>query len=327
MNNSKGLSIFVVDDDHIQTTILSTYLTKQGHNVKYTNDCNSVIDSIIKNTPQVILLDYRMEPLNGIQLCKLIRSATNIIYWPYIIFITAETNFAISYDAFSAGANDFICKPINPVELDGRLLSAKYTIEVINNHKKATEDVQQRVVSLEAVANQLTEQANIDPLTELYNRRYATTYLTREWSNLTRFNQTFSIISLDLDHFKVINDVYGHGVGDEVLKHFSKILLQTIRVIDVAIRMGGEEFIVVVSPTSVTNHVQLLGERIRQTIEEKQPLHLNLDHTITVSVGIATSDINLDNDANDTIKRSDIALYQSKHTGRNKVSLYNTTEL
>lgn len=327
MKVTKGLSIFVVDDDRIQTTVLSSYLTNQGHDVKHTNDCIGVIDKIIKYAPQVILLDYKMEPLNGIQLCKMIRSNVNITSWPYIIFITAETNSAVSYEAFSAGANDFIYKPINTIELDGRLLSAKYTMDVINAHKQATFDIQQYVVNLEATTKQLTEQVNIDPLTELYNRRYATTHLTREWGNFQRTKQKFTVISLDLDHFKVINDVYGHDIGDEVLKHFSKILLQTIRVSDVAIRMGGEEFIVI-SPKDTPSRIEILCERIRKIVEDNQPTHLKLDHKITVSIGAAITDINLDSHGwTDTIKRSDIALYQSKHTGRNKVSLYNKLEL
>jgi diguanylate cyclase (GGDEF)-like protein len=173
------------------------------------------------------------------------------------------------------------------------------------------------VARLTADNEKLRRLTVIDPLTGLYNRRHAEDKLDYFWSMFERYSDTFSVLSLDLDHFKSINDTYGHDVGDEVLVSFSKILSDTIRIGDFAIRMGGEEFLVI-APRCDQDNAKILGDRIVQEVYDNQPSHLNIQQKITVSVGTSTT-LKWTSDAwHELLKNSDTALYKAKENGRNR---------
>ena len=261
-----------------------------------------------------------MTPVNGIEICQQIRDRTDI-GWPYIIFVTASTDMEVLAQAFNAGANDFIYKPVNAIELSARLISAKHTINIIDAQYTEAQNIKKYAFELESTATALQKQVITDPLTNLFNRRYSENILKQEWNSYLVTNISFAILSLDLDHFKIINDTYGHDIGDEVLIHFSDLIKKSIRANDVACRIGGEEFIVI-SPNCDKITIKVLGDRIQQTVEDNQPLHLQLSHDITVSIGGAISENNIDNDWHNTLKRSDIAMYNAKNTGRNKFILH-----
>jgi two-component system cell cycle response regulator len=161
--------------------------------------------------------------------------------------------------------------------------------------------------------------ANTDILTGLPNRRYALSRLEQEWEAAQRYSRPLSVLMLDLDHFKSINDTLGHDAGDAVLVHAAKILKSTARAIDIACRHGGEEFLVI-APNTDGAAALLLAERIRLAIQAQQPQDLALTRPITVSIGVAGS-LGSKPGWKTLIKLADQALYQIKAGGRNAVHL------
>lgn len=167
---------------------------------------------------------------------------------------------------------------------------------------------------------QLTIEATIDVLTGLYNRRYFYDISTKYYDKAKRYNQKISVLMIDIDKFKNVNDTYGHDVGDTVIASTGKILTKRTRNSDVVARYGGEEFIVLLAETEMDRAVEL-AERIRIDIENN---HVKLDNgnsvKITVSIGVTELNHRIDKDIEETIKRSDKALYEAKNKSRNRVS-------
>lgn len=192
-----------------------------------------------------------------------------------------------------------------PLKIDGQSFGFITTYVDITEHKR--------------MANRLREMANTDVLTELYNRRYFTTLLTREIKRCERTGHALSVLLLDLDHFKAVNDEYGHNVGDMTLKNFAKTCKGELRDIDIMGRLGGEEFCIYLPETS-RDGAFTLAERIREAIAQME-LHdeNNNPFQITVSIGVCVYDSMFDERMEDLIKRADKALYRAKSQGRNRV--------
>jgi diguanylate cyclase (GGDEF)-like protein len=175
-----------------------------------------------------------------------------------------------------------------------------------------------------ALANRrLQHLAHTDLLTALPNRRYALNRLEQEWSSVRRFNRPLSVLMLDLDYFKLVNDSLGHDIGDQVLSHAAKIMRETIRTNDVACRLGGEEFLVIASNTDSAAAL-LLAERIRKAVESQQIKVAALPRPVTVSIGVASS-TDCKVDWKELVKLADKAVYKVKEKGRNGVHLASRT--
>lgn len=162
----------------------------------------------------------------------------------------------------------------------------------------------------------LKQLASRDPLTQLGNRRDMTTSVAREVSRAQRFGQTFSMLVVDIDHFKQINDRYGHSTGDDVIRGVASQIRDCLRTYDCAFRYGGEEFVVLLTQTSATPAAQI-AERLRRQIENKVGIDSNPEHNVTVSIGLA--EFIPTQTAEDLFNRADRALYQAKAGGRNQV--------
>ncbi len=173
--------------------------------------------------------------------------------------------------------------------------------------------VQRDITERKRVEETLREMATIDPLTSLYNRRRFSEFLDHEIDRAKRYKTDLSIIMFDIDHFKKINDTYGHGEGDNVLRMLGARMKDIVRKSDIVARWGGEEFIVLAVNTNLRN-AQIVAEKIRSDVEN---LHLTSGPGFTVSAGVAQ--FNDKDDANSLINRADKALYQAKNSGRNQV--------
>lgn len=156
-----------------------------------------------------------------------------------------------------------------------------------------------------------------DQLTGLCNRRKLDSVLYYEWARYLRYEQRFSVVLLDIDHFKFINDQYGHLEGDRVLKQVAKLIEKTIRQVDIAARWGGEEFLIL-CPNTSSSGANWLAEKLRTAVHDSDLLK---NHPVTASFGIATVDTTA-TDIEQLIKQADDALYQAKHAGRNRVTVY-----
>lgn len=309
------LKILLVDDDRTELHILFSYLSQQRYDVIIAKDGAQALEQLLLYQPNIVIADYMMANMDGLTLTKALR-ASEQTQAVYIILITSDTDNSTMSAAFDAGVNDFIVKPIKHDELKARIIGAKRFL--IQQQQKTDERnyIRRQAFHFAAEKRKTELISNTDPLTGLPNRRYALERLDEEWANFMLADKPFSILSLDLDLFKAVNDNFGHEVGDKVLMHFAQLLRQTIRSVDTACRMGGEEFIVV-APNSELDTIRNLCERIRDTVEKQQPTTLKLSRLITVSIGGAVANRMTDTSWSDTLKRSDDALYAAKASGRN----------
>jgi two-component system cell cycle response regulator len=222
-----------------------------------------------------------------------------------ILFACHKFDRTIARKAFDLGANDVLFAPFNTTEF---ALRARALI----NHAQHQE-------SLRASFDKSLELATIDPLTGLYNRRYAMRYLEKALERSRTAESNLIAMSLDLDQFKQINDRYGHGMGDTVLNDFAQRLRANLRGIDMIARMGGEEFLVII-PRISNQRAEFLAERLRAVISEKPFLDADSGQKAVVTVSIGMAQASMEDDPQDLLNRADRALYQSKQAGRDKVT-------
>jgi len=193
--------------------------------------------------------------------------------------------------------------------------------QLVIDLKQSKERAEKYASELKQANQRLREMAFRDGLTGLYNHRYFQELLDKEISRAKRYNRPFALIMLDLDHFKNINDTYGHPVGDIVLKQVSKEIVSTLRESDVAARYGGEEFAIILTETNLKG-AALAGERIRKAVEQ---LEINANGCrlgATISVGVTCYQISaIDKNKSEVLSAADVALYNSKKSGRNKISI------
>jgi diguanylate cyclase (GGDEF)-like protein len=241
----------------------------------------------------LVLLDIMMPGMDGYEVCRRIKSEPQTSGIP-IIFITSMSEIQNKTKGFELGAVDYITKPFDIMEVKAR----------VKTH-----------LSLTLANKKLHQLAETDFLTNIYNRRIFLRFLEAEINKARRYSNAFSLIMFDIDHFKAVNDTYGHDVGDYVLKTTVDIIKKDIRRTDVFVRYGGEEFIIMLPETAIEG-AKLCAENTRATIEQN-----NFDKVkkITISVGVTMFK---ENDTIDSVtKRVDEALYRAKDNGRNRVEV------
>ena len=293
------MRVLVADDERLTRRILEDTLTGWGYEVIMAADGDEAWDVLqSENAPSLAILDWVMPGLDGIEICRRLRMREGDDY-VYAILLTAKTDPEDIIKGLESGADDYMVKPFNEEEL-------KYRIKI----GARIVDLEQRVLNL----------ARTDPLTELANRRAFMERLEAESNRAQRQDQTLGIIILDLDHFKAINDNYGHQVGDLVLREVGRGLCSACRSYDFIGRYGGEEFIVGLPGTDL-DVVNRTAERIRISLEKNQIALTNEDRfvSITASLGVAVLDKSSDESIDSLIKRADEALYVAKSEGRNRV--------
>jgi two-component system cell cycle response regulator len=221
-----------------------------------------------------------------------------------IILLTALEDIDSKRRGLSAGADEFLSKPVNALELQIRLSS------MLRIKRLADE--------LERVNKNLAELATIDPLTQVANRRAVEHRLALEFQRERRYKHPLACILVDIDHFKAVNDTYGHPAGDKVLIEVASAIRESIRTTDLVARFGGEEFIVI-APETPMAPAQMVAERIRLAIIEKTSAKMDQGlPTVTASLGVATTELQVTKES-ELVARADAALYRAKHEGRNRV--------
>jgi len=245
----------------------------------------------------LILLDIMMPNMNGYEVCKKLKADERTKDIP-IIFITAKADENSIEKAYDLGGTDYVTKPFRPKELLSRV---------------------KKELKYHEMMEELKILASTDPMTKLYNRRYFTQISEHTLDLMKREKKNLSVIMLDIDKFKNVNDTYGHKVGDDVIIALSNKLLEHQRKSDICCRYGGEEFVILLPNTSI-NGANVLAQKIREDIEALTiNISSNKDLKFTVSLGV--SQVNLENEYNIelALKRADDALYEAKETGRNRV--------
>jgi diguanylate cyclase (GGDEF)-like protein len=285
--------LLVVDDNEMNRDMLSRRLKRQGYMVAVAEDGYQALKMIKAQQFDLVLLDIMMPGMDGYEVCRRIKSEPQTSGIP-IIFITSMSEIQNKTKGFELGAVDYITKPFDVMEVKAR----------VKTH-----------LSLALANKKLHQLAETDFLTNIYNRRIFLRFLEAEINKARRYSNAFSLIMFDIDHFKAVNDTYGHDVGDYVLKTTVDIIKKDIRRTDVFVRYGGEEFIIML-PEIAIEGAKLCAENTRATIEQN-----NFDKVkkITISVGVTMFKEN--DTINSITKRVDEALYRAKDNGRNRVEV------
>lgn len=313
--------ILIVDDVPTNIKILRELLAGTYELFVATNGKKAVEIAEAK-LPDLILMDVMMPEVDGITACGLLRNRAVTSEIP-VIFITAKSDVDDMVKGFDAGGVDYVTKPFHPAELNARVrthLELKRSREQLQRYGRQLEEVNKELEDRNEQLNDAIEKLHLaamtDSLTGLRNRRYMTMKIEEEIVRYRRAQRVFSLILTDIDHFKNINDRYGHECGDRVLKHVSKILRSSIREQDYLARWGGEEFLFLLPETDGKGSLAV-AEKLRLAIAETSVHCQEPEIRVTMTFGVTEYD---QSDNMDTsIREADNALYVGKQRGRNRV--------
>lgn len=300
--NPRQFLVLVVDDSTNNLRVVGTMLDAVGYTTAFATSGKQALERIAISRPDLILLDLMMPHMDGLQTCEKLQADPQYREIP-ILFLTASNNKEHLLQAFDLGAVDYITKPFNSLELLARV---KTHLEL----KHTRDELKKTLADLEKLAT-------TDPLTGIPNRRHLLNRGEKELSRARQDDRPVSVLSIDIDRFKSINDNYGHAVGDEALKVMVDATLKALRKEDSFGRFGGEEFLVFLPETN-TKEAANIADRIRRTIAEASLPVEQKTLQMTVSIGVAT--YWCDGEAIESVlKRADDALYEAKNKGRDRV--------
>lgn len=292
------MDVLIVDDDPITRLALCAALEEWGLNPVVAENGHRALELLEEdNPPHLLILDWSMPGISGPELCKILRARSDGQFF-YILMLTGKEGNDAVIEAMEAGADDFLSKPFDHRVLKVRIAAGS------------------RIVRLEQTLNQL---ASRDSLTQCWNRRMIDELFDSTLAESRRKETPLCVMMVDIDHFKTINDNYGHAIGDSALQHMVSILNHNLREYDQVGRYGGEEFIVVL-PTTDRDSAWGIAERVRSAVEY-QPTILadGREIPMTVSIGLARFEPKRDPDRRSLMERADQALYKAKRTGRNRI--------
>jgi diguanylate cyclase (GGDEF)-like protein len=303
-DNAPPPCVLLVEDSPTTQAFLSKHLAH--YRVIHASDGEEAWQMLLdRDDIEIVLTDIQMPKLNGHQLLVRIRKSTEMrIRSLPVIVMTAAGDKTDRDLAFLNGANDFITKPMDEIELQAR----------IGVHYRLARTIRE----LEESRRQLAEQATTDPLTHLKNRRLFIENGDNLMASAHRHRTDVSVLVADLDHFKRINDTFGHHAGDEALVSVARTLTAMTRAEDTVARTGGEEFAVLMPSTNRLG-AAVLAERIRAAVEREKILVGDRTFSLTISIGLASLAADGGKDVTDLLKIADRRLYLAKQNGRNRI--------
>ena len=300
------MKILIADDDLISRKMLQGILTEWGYDVIVTTNGDEALRALqLDNAPMFAILDWVMPGLDGSQVCQAIRERQGDKY-VYLLLMTTKSQKSDLIRGLEAGADDYLTKPYDPLELKARIIAGRRVI-----------DLQEQLI---AAREAMRQQATCDSLTGAWNHRAIMEILERELVRSRRENRPFGVIMGDLDHFKSVNDTYGHLAGDAILREVSRRMGSAVRPYDQMGRYGGEEFLFVLPGCDQANTLKL-GERIRELIAQSPVPHLDKLIQVTISLGATTYIPPEPVELYDLLHAADAALYRAKGAGRNRVEV------
>jgi two-component system cell cycle response regulator len=299
------MKVLVAEDDVVQLRLLEVTLSKWGYQVLSARDGKTAWRILQEEEgPILAILDWVMPGYSGPQLSKLIREQSSKLY-TYIILLTARKDKESLIEGIDAGADDYLGKPYILDELAARIRAGKRILHLQEELVKAQEA--------------LRDEAMRDPLTHLWNRRTIFNKLDAELRAAKLSGHAVGVVIADIDHFKEINDTYGHMFGDHVLIDTVRRMQAALRPRDSIGRFGGEEFIAVLPQCGFEETIGA-AERLRVAVETNPVQHMQRPLNITISLGCTASIPGADNSLQVLLRAADEALYESKRQGRNRVS-------
>jgi diguanylate cyclase (GGDEF)-like protein len=299
--NPKDFQILVVDETSNNFQSILPILEKTGYAIAFAHNERQTLEVVEKKQPDLIWLDLANQKVDGLKIGRILHNKPEYCQIP-LIFLTANREQEELIETFDRGIVDSLSQPLEELE----------ALTCIKTHLKLKRNRDQ----MQKAYAELEKLVNTDPLTEVANRRALLIFGEREFERARRYGQPFSVLTIDIDRFKQINDTYGHDIGDRVLVYITKIVTKSLRKADCFGRFGGEEFLAFL-PQTLEDRAFYVAERIRNRIAKASLEVGEKIVTITVSIGIASyypEDGSLDT----ILKRADLALYQAKARGRNQ---------
>ncbi len=297
------MRILIAEDSPVYTRLLRGLLTGWGYEVQsVSNGEDALLALAVAGAPQLAVLDWSMPKASGIKVCRQLRAA-KLKHYTYILILTGNCDRDNLIQAFEAGVDDYLTKPFNDRELEARLRAGRRIIALQE--------------SLIAIGESLRHQACHDALTGVWNRAAVLDFLRRQLARADREgNSPVTVIMADLDHFKVVNDTYGHLAGDAVLRETARRFRASIRTYDGVGRYGGEEFVMVL-PGCGLEDALIRADQIRAAIAGFPVEGTASPIPVTVSMGVATAV--RESELDSVMAAADSALYEAKRNGRNRV--------
>jgi two-component system cell cycle response regulator len=315
--DDSAMHILAVDDDPLSLKLLERRLVRAGHRVTTARDGDDALRLSLKECPQLVVADWNMPGLDGLQLCQALRKITSG-QRIYFILVTGRDDEESVLKAFEIGVDDYVTKPFDPRILVARVNAGRRIISLQSQLEHEQQKTEKQMRNLQILTRKLRSAAQTDPLTGLPNRRYAMKRLAQAWESSNRTKNPVSVIMMDIDLFKRVNDNFGHDAGDAILKVTSEVLLENSREDEVVCRIGGEEFVVICANTSGEQAVTA-AERLRKAVESTQINWQGQDHKVTISLGVASRKQGM-GDFEALLKAADEAVYVAKNSGRNQVA-------
>lgn len=301
-------AVLIVEDNLLMRKILEDHLIDLGHTVVAVENGRQALEMLERSHFQIVITDLVMPEMGGLELCRAIRGCCFDGYI-YIVMLTSLDSKDEMVRGLEAGADEYLIKPVNRAELTVRLKTADRILSLESSLKNSYEEIKALSVK--------------DPLTKVYNRGYMDEKLVHEVKRSFRFERPISLIMLDIDHFKIINDTFGHLIGDRVLEECAKLMNTSVRKeIDWVARYGGEEFVIVLPETPLPGAL-VAAERFRSNLASYVVDASGAELSVTASFGVSSftppsqkEDLGM---ASVLLAQADLCLYQAKKKGRNCV--------
>jgi len=300
------MKILIADDDTMSLRMLRRTLEREQYEVETATDGGQALALLQEpDGPRLVLLDWMMPVMDGPEVCREVRRR-RVGQHVHILMLTSKSSKQDIVDGLNAGADDYLTKPFDPAELKARLRTGLRILELEDRLVEAREEMRFK--------------ATHDPLTGLFNRGAILEHMKRELARTEREGGTTTVLLGDVDHFKRINDTYGHPAGDDVLREMATILTRACRSYDYVGRYGGEEFLVVLSNCDVAV-AQARAEAIRSQVEAARIQTSGGELRATISLGVFTTTQSPGLDADEALREVDLALYRAKGDGRNCIRM------
>jgi two-component system cell cycle response regulator len=305
------MKILIADDEPVSLHMLQSLLAKWGYEVLTAKDGDAAWEKLRSpDAPRMALLDWMMPGQNGVDVCRALRKLRPEPY-TYILLLTAKDAKESVVEGLESGADDYLTKPFNPQELKARIRVGLRLLELEDNLVQAREAMRFK--------------ATHDTLTGVWNRGAILESLEREISRSRREGGSLGVLIADLDHFKSVNDTYGHLAGDAVLREVTKRLQTDVRPYDAVGRYGGEEFLILLPGCNGTE-TREKAERLRESIFRTPVPTASGILNVTLSIGGVASGDWREAYASQILQMADLALYRAKEEGRNRTVMAGAAE-
>jgi diguanylate cyclase (GGDEF)-like protein len=315
--------LLLVDDDPASLALVREGLAAGPYDFVEAGDGRTALVRLRDERPDLVLMDVEMPGLGGVETCRIIKANSGQGGFGFIpvILMTARAGSG-KVEGLELGADDYLVKPFDIAELAARVKSMLRLKGLQDELTAKVRELEQAQATLQRQAAELTTLSRLDPLTQLFNRRYFEERFLAEFSRSKRYRSPLVLMMIDLDHFKQVNDTRGHPAGDKVLKEIAARVKHTLRDVDLVARYGGEEIIALL-PETGPDEGRRAGERIRAAVST-QPVEVEgqAPLPVTCSVGLAWYPARQLEDHESLVRAADDALYRAKKGGRNRVAFH-----